>query len=128
MKFSTLPTVRRNPLNSCGMNTMKNSERWSRTLLSGSATIFIIWSASPQKMKRWLSVCLSTTFPLRLSMLLLQSMRSGKLNFRSRACFTSAITVHFRILRSDCEVCGRSENSLPRSDHTGKEIHGRSDF
>ena len=26
------------------------------------------------------------------------------------------------------EVCGRSENSLPRSDHTGKEIHGRSDF
>ena len=42
---------------------MKNSERWSRTLLSGSATIFIIWSASPQKMKRWSSVCLSTTFP-----------------------------------------------------------------
>ena len=40
---------------------------------------------------------LSTTFPLRLSMLLLRSMRSGKLNFRSRAYFTSAITVHFRI-------------------------------
>ena len=54
-------------------------------------------SASPPKMKRWSSGCLSTTFPLRLSMLLLRSMRSGKLNFRSRAYFTSAITVHFRI-------------------------------
>ena len=80
-----------------GMNTMKNSEPWSRTPLSGSAATFIIWSASPPKMKRWSSGCLSTTFPLRLSMLLLLSMRSGKLNFRSRACFTSAITVHFRI-------------------------------
>ena len=91
------PTVRRNPLNSYGMNTMKNSEPWSRTPLSGSAATFIIWSASPPKMKRWSSGCLSTTFPLRLSMLLLRSMRSGKLNFRSRAYFTSAITVHFRI-------------------------------
>ena len=82
---------------SCGMNTMKNLEPWSRTPLSGSAATFIIWSASPPKMKRWSSGCLSTTFPLRLSMLLLRSMRSGKLNFRSRAYFTSAITVHFRI-------------------------------
>ena len=96
-EVSTLPTVRRNPLNSCGMNIMKNSEPWSRTPLSGSAATFIIWSASPPKMKRWSSVCLSTIFPLRLSMLLLQNMRSGKLNFRSRAYFTSAITVHFRI-------------------------------
>ena len=75
----------------------ENSEPWSRTPLSGSAATFIIWSASPPKMKRWSSVCLSTIFPLRLSMLLLRSMRSGKLNFRSRAYFTSAITVHFRI-------------------------------
>ena len=75
----------------------ENSEPWSRTPLSGSAATFIIWSASPPKMKRWSSGCLSTTFPLRLSMLLLRSMRSGKLNFRSRAYFTSAITVHFRI-------------------------------
>ena len=85
------------PFDNCGMNTMKNSEPWSRTPLSGSAATFIIWSASPPKMKRWSSGCLSTTFPLRLSMLLLRSMRSGKLNFRSRAYFTSAITVHFRI-------------------------------
>ena len=40
-------------LNSCGTNIMKNLELWSRILLSGSATIFIIWSASPQKTKRW---------------------------------------------------------------------------
>ena len=34
---------------------------------------------------------------LRLNMLLLQNMRSGRLNSRSHACSTSAITVHFRI-------------------------------
>ncbi len=91
------PTARRIILNSCGTNIMKNLELWSRIPLSGSATIFIIWSASPQKTKRWSYACLNMIFQLLLSTLLLNQMISGKLNFRSHVYFISAITVHFRI-------------------------------
>ena len=93
MKYSTLLTVKKNILNSCGTNIMKNMALWLQILLSRLAITFIIWNASPRKTKRWLYECSSMIFRLRSSTLLMKMTKSGKLNFHSPAFSISVTTV-----------------------------------